>query len=133
MVFGVGCGENCVNDGAFEGGMERCRGGIIKRGTNVYGGMAGGHKVVDRYGRENCVVIAFGMMSESWILRVVKEMTSDGDVEDVLEVKVWGRIREGGVDVDGEMWVVKGVRIGGLYREGHGNWGRRMGKGRGVI
>jgi hypothetical protein len=97
-----------VNDGAFDGGMEGCWSGIIKRGTNVYGGMARGHKVVDGYGREHLVVIAFGMMGEKGglrccILRVVKEMVSDGDVEDVLEVKLWGRIREGGVDVDGEM------------------------------
>ena len=94
-----------MNEGGFEG---LCGGGILKRGTNVYGGMAGGHKVVYGHGRENWVVIAFGMMREKgglrcWILRVVKEMISDGDVEDVLEVKFWGRIREGGVDVDGEM------------------------------
>jgi hypothetical protein len=70
--------------------------------------MAGCHKVVDRYGGENWVVIAFGMMREKGrlrccILRVVKEMVSDGDVEYMLQVKVWGGIREGGVDVDGEM------------------------------
>ena len=48
-------------NGALEGGVKRCRGGIIKWGTDVYRGMTRGHKVVDRYGRENCVVIAFGM------------------------------------------------------------------------
>jgi hypothetical protein len=51
-----------VNDSAFEGRvMKGCRGGIIKWGTNVYRGMARGHIVIDRYGRENCVVIAFSV------------------------------------------------------------------------
>jgi len=31
----------------------------------------------------------------------VKEMVSDGNVEDVLKVEVWRRIRERAVDVDG--------------------------------
>lgn len=69
-------------------------------------------------------------------------MNGDGHLEDVLEVKFWRGIRERrvyrNVRVDGDMMIVKRVRIGGrLHREGHGNrrrvgWGerRRMMEGR---
>jgi hypothetical protein len=56
-------------------------------------------------------------------------VNGDGHLEDVLEVKFWRGIREGrvyrNVRVDGDMRIVKRVRIGGgLDREGHGNWRR---------
>lgn len=93
-----------MDDGAFERRMERYRGGIIEWGTNVYRGMARGHKVIDGDGREKRVVIAFRVREKSGLRRirsVVKEMVSDGNVEDVLEVEVWGGVGERVVDIDG--------------------------------
>jgi hypothetical protein len=64
---------------------------------------------------------------------VVKDISGDGEVKHVLYVKFWGWIREGGiyrdVRLEGNVWVVKGVRIGRLYRERHGNGSsRRVGE-----
>ncbi len=59
-----------MNDWAFKGMIKRSRGGIIKWGTNVYRGMAGSHKAVDRYWREHWFVIAFRAREKSGLGRV---------------------------------------------------------------
>jgi hypothetical protein len=67
----------------------------------------------------------------------VKDISGDGHVKNVLKIKVWGGIRVGSVDGDlgleRDVRVVKGVRIGRLYREGHGNGRRRERERRGMV
>ncbi len=64
---------------------------------------------------------------------VMKDISGDGKLKHMLNVKFWGGIRKGRVyrdmRVEGNVRVVKGVRIGRLYREGHGG---RAGQGRGM-
>jgi hypothetical protein len=123
-----------VNESALDRGVERGRGGIIEWGKHFYRRLAGGHVAVGGYRGENWVVIALRVSEERrlcglWL--VVKDIRVDGHghVEDVLKVEFWGGIRVGSVDGDlgleGDVvGVVKGVRIGRLYREGHGDGGR---------
>jgi hypothetical protein len=121
--------------------MERSRGRIIKRRTHIYRGLAGGHVAVDGYGGEHCFVIAFGVSEKGMmggILRIVNDVIGHGHFKDVLQVDFWGRIRKVRVDrrevgLDWKLRVVKGVRIGGLYREGHGDWRRVVGERGGMM
>ena len=60
---------------------------------------------------------------------IVNDVIGDGHFEDVLQVDFWGRVRKVRVDrrdvrLDRKVRVVKGVRIGRLYREGHRDWTR---------
>jgi hypothetical protein len=136
MIFRKGWGKDGVNESTLDRGMERGRSGIIEWGTHIYGRLAGGHKAVHWYRGENWVVIAFRMREKRRMCRirlVVKNIRRDGEVKHMLNIKFRGWIRKVGiyrdVRLEGNVWVVKGVRIGRLYREGHGNGGRkRMGK-----
>ena len=67
------------------------------------------------------------------ILRVVNDVIVNGHLEHVVQVDFWGRIRvrrvnRGYMGLDREVRIVKRVRIVGLYRERHCDWGRTVGK-----
>jgi len=121
--------------------MERSRVWIIERRTHIYRGLAGGHVAVDGYGGKHGLVITFrvsekGMMGR--IVRIMNDVSGDGHFEDVLQVDFWGRIRKmrvhrRDVRLDWKLRVVKGVRIAGLYRKGHGDWSRVVGERGGMM
>jgi hypothetical protein len=46
MIFGKRLGKDGMNESTLYRRMERCRSGIIERGTHIYRRLAGGHKAV---------------------------------------------------------------------------------------
>jgi hypothetical protein len=112
--------------------MDGSRGWIIEWRTNIYRGLAGGHITADGYGGEHWFVIAFRVREKrgmGGILGIVNNVVVHGHFEHVLDVDFWRRIGKvrvyrRDVGLDWKVRIVKGVRIVGLYREGHGNWRR---------
>lgn len=103
MIFGKRwLRKDGVNESTLTRRVERGRGRVIEWGKHFYRRLAGGHKAVDGYRRENWVIISLFRVREKRRMRrlwfVMKHVRGDGHVKDVLKIKFWGGIRVGSVD-----------------------------------